>query len=69
MVDEELIDFGGGPIQAASITVIGVGGGGGNAVNRMFNEGIKYVNFIVCNSDRQDLNKSSVPRKFAWVKG
>ena len=69
MVDEELIDFGGGPIQAASITVIGVGGGGGNAVNRMFNEGIKYVNFIVCNSDRQDLNKSSVPTQIRLGEG
>ena len=69
MADEELIDFG-APTQAASITVIGVGGGGGNAVNRMYNEGIQFVNYIVCNSDRQDLlEKSPVPTKIHLGEG
>ncbi|MCQ2960413.1 MAG: cell division protein FtsZ [Bacteroidales bacterium] len=69
MNNEELLDFG-APRQAASITIIGVGGGGGNAVNRMYKEGIQYVNFIVCNSDRQDLlEKSPVPNKIALGPG
>ena len=43
------------------IKVIGVGGGGGNAVNHMYNEGIHDVSFVVCNTDRQALDSSSVP--------
>jgi cell division protein FtsZ len=45
------------------IKVIGVGGGGGNAVNHMFNQGIEGVDFIVCNTDQQALDKSPVPIK------
>jgi cell division protein FtsZ len=45
------------------IKVIGVGGGGSNAVNYMFNRGIKDVEFIVCNTDLQALNQSAVPAK------
>lgn len=45
------------------IKVIGVGGGGSNAVNHMFNQGIVGVDFIVCNTDRQALDKSPVPMK------
>lgn len=45
------------------IKVIGVGGCGGNAVNYMYNMGIKDVNFVVCNTDKQDLRKSPVPTK------
>jgi cell division protein FtsZ len=45
------------------IKVIGVGGGGSNAVNHMFNRGIKDVEFIVCNTDAQALNASPVPNK------
>ncbi len=45
------------------IKVIGVGGGGGNAVNHMYNEGIKGVDFMVCNTDLQALNISPVPFK------
>lgn len=45
------------------IKVIGVGGGGGNAVNYMFRQNIPNVNFVVCNTDRQALKKSPVPRK------
>lgn len=45
------------------IKVIGVGGGGSNAVNTMFEEGINGVDFIVCNTDAQALDISPVPRK------
>ncbi len=45
------------------IKVIGVGGGGSNAVNHMYNQGIKSVDFIVCNTDRQALDISPVPIK------
>ncbi len=45
------------------IKVVGVGGGGSNAVNYMFNKGIKDVEFIVCNTDVQALNLSVVPAK------
>jgi len=45
------------------IKVIGVGGGGSNAVNHMFNRGIKDVEFVVCNTDAQALNASPIPNK------
>lgn len=45
------------------IKVIGVGGGGSNAVNHMFNQGITGVEFIVCNTDSQALNTSPIPNK------
>lgn len=52
------------PSQAKSIIkVIGVGGGGSNAVNHMYNQGIKDVEFVVCNTDVQALKSSSVPNK------
>ena len=49
--------------QSSIIKVIGVGGGGSNAVNHMYNQGIKGVDFIVCNTDRQALDISPVPYK------
>ena len=49
--------------QSSYIKVIGVGGGGGNAVNHMFNKGIEGVDFIVCNTDMKALNASPVPNK------
>lgn len=49
--------------QIAKIKVIGVGGGGGNAVNRMIESGIKGVDFIVANTDLQVLNASKAPLK------
>ncbi len=49
--------------QSSYIKVIGVGGGGGNAVNHMFREGITGVDFIVCNTDMKALNLSPVPNK------
>ncbi len=45
------------------IKVIGVGGGGSNAVNHMFNQGIKDVEFVVCNTDQQALKSSPVPNR------
>ncbi|HAP58885.1 MAG TPA: cell division protein FtsZ, partial [Cytophagales bacterium] len=45
------------------IKVIGVGGGGSNAVNHMFNQGIKDVEFVVCNTDAQALHTSPVPQR------
>lgn len=45
------------------IKVIGVGGGGSNAVNHMYRQGIKSVEFYVCNTDKQSLNDSPVPNK------
>ena len=45
------------------IKVIGVGGGGSNAVNHMYNQGIKDVEFIVCNTDAQSLKGSPIPNK------
>ncbi|MBX7051700.1 MAG: cell division protein FtsZ [Flavobacteriales bacterium] len=52
------------PINNSSIIkVIGVGGGGSNAVNYMYEQGIKGVDFIVCNTDAQALDKSPVPIK------
>lgn len=45
------------------IKVIGVGGGGSNAINHMFNQGIRDVEFVVCNTDRQALESSPVPNK------
>ena len=49
--------------NSSDIKVIGVGGGGSNAVNHMFNQGIQGVDFIVCNTDRQALDISPVPYK------
>lgn len=52
------------PRETSSIIkVIGVGGGGSNAVNHMYNQGIVGVDFIVCNTDRQALDISPVPHK------
>lgn len=49
--------------QSNVIKVIGVGGGGSNAINHMFNQGIKGVDFVVCNTDHQALQSSPVPTK------
>lgn len=50
-------------IDSSIIKVIGVGGGGGNAVNHMYRQGITDVSFVVCNTDNQALVKSPVPNK------
>ena len=49
--------------QSNVIKVIGVGGGGSNAINHMFKQGIKAVDFVICNTDAQALNSSGVPNK------
>lgn len=49
--------------QSNVIKVIGVGGGGSNAINHMFNLGIKGVDFVICNTDAQALENSAVPNK------
>lgn len=47
----------------STIKIIGVGGGGCNAVTRLYNEGIKDVEYLICNTDRQALMASPVPDK------
>ncbi len=49
--------------QSNVIKVIGVGGGGSNAINHMFLQGIKGVDFVICNTDAQALENSSIPNK------
>jgi cell division protein FtsZ len=49
--------------QSNVIKVIGVGGGGSNAINHMFQQGIKGVDFVICNTDSQALQNSGVPNK------
>ena len=52
------------PVERSSIIkVVGIGGGGNNAVNNMYEKGIKDVNFVVCNTDHQALERSPVPVK------
>ena len=51
------------PTSGSIITVVGVGGAGGNAVNHMWDLGIKGVDFLVCNTDQQALDKSPVELK------
>lgn len=59
----EPLDFGEADRQNSIIKVIGVGGGGGNAVNNMYNQGIHDVSFVVCNTDAQALKDSPVPER------
>ena len=56
-----IVDFGEPEKEKSIIKVIGVGGGGGNAVNHMYREGIHDVTFVLCNTDAQALNDSPVP--------
>jgi len=61
---EDGIQFTGFRVNNPSIIkVIGVGGGGGNAVNHMFNEGIHDVSYVICNTDKKALTDSPVPCK------
>ena len=57
----EILDFGAPEKDHSIIKVVGVGGGGGNAVNHMYREGIHDVTFVLCNTDAQALNDSPVP--------
>ncbi len=63
IMEHELIDFITDEKHSSIIKVIGVGGGGCNALNHMYNEGITDVDFIICNTDIQVLKKSPVPIK------
>src|ERR671912_1864731 len=49
--------------KSSIIKVIGVGGGGSNAVNHMFSQNIEGVNFIICNTDAQAISQSRVPNR------
>ena len=57
----DILDFDDNDVADSIIKVIGVGGGGGNAVNHMYREGIHDVTFVLCNTDAQALNDSPVP--------
>ena len=59
--ENNIVDFGEPDKGNSIIKVIGVGGGGGNAVNHMYREGIHDVSFVLCNTDNQALNDSPVP--------
>lgn len=61
MNEDMLIDLGTPAATPSIIKVIGVGGGGGNAVNYMYNEGIHDVNFVICNTDSKALADSPIP--------
>lgn len=63
--NNELIKFDLPKEQSSIIKVIGVGGGGSNAVNHMYRKGINGVNFVVCNTDHQALETSPVPNKIS----
>ena len=60
-INNNILDFGEVGQENSIIKVIGVGGGGGNAVNHMYREGIHDVTFVLCNTDNQALNDSPVP--------
>ena len=60
---EDIINFGFQESKSSIIKVIGVGGGGCNAVNHMLEEGIEGVDFLICNTDAQALRNSAVPIK------
>lgn len=62
-MENKLLDFQIESYTDSIIKVIGVGGGGGNAVNHMFKEGIHNVSFALCNTDNQALMESPVPVK------
>ena len=59
--DQAVVEFDLPKNQSSAIKVIGVGGGGSNAVNYMFEQGIKGVDFVICNTDAQALNNSLIP--------
>lgn len=63
MTDELMSEIKAPRTDGSIITVIGVGGAGGNAVNHMWNLGIRGVSFMVCNTDQQALDKSPVEQR------
>jgi cell division protein FtsZ len=62
-MSSDMVNFDQDKSSDAIIKVIGVGGGGGNAVNHMYEQGIKDVGFMLCNTDEQALKNSLVPLK------
>lgn len=58
-----MVNFDIAPVNSSIIMVVGVGGGGGNAVNHMFRLGITDVSFMICNTDRQALDRSPITNK------
>ncbi|MEE4287151.1 MAG: cell division protein FtsZ [Mariniphaga sp.] len=60
---DNLANFNFSETAGAAIKVIGVGGGGGNALNHMYKQGIRDVDFVICNTDAQALEASPVPIK------
>lgn len=62
-MNEDLINFELPKNRSSIIKVLGIGGGGSNAVNYMYRKGIQDVDFVVCNTDAQALNNSPVPVK------
>lgn len=66
MTDQDkLLDFNNVETSNTSsiIKVVGVGGGGGNAVDHMYKQGVEHVTYLLCNTDRQHLNRHSIPNK------
>ena len=63
MTDDVMTQLAAARTNPSIIMVVGVGGAGGNAVNHMWNLGIKGVDFMVCNTDQQALDKSPVELK------
>ncbi|MDR0749435.1 MAG: cell division protein FtsZ [Tannerellaceae bacterium] len=68
-MDNSLLDFDLPRDRLKIIKVIGVGGGGGNAVTHMYHEGIQDVSFLLCNTDQQALDASDVPDKLVLGDG
>lgn len=64
-MDDTILNFNYPTESPKIIKVIGVGGGGGNAVSHMYKEGIHDVSFVLCNTDNQALNRSDVPVKIS----
>ncbi len=62
-MSDEIMNFDLPVDRSSIIKVLGIGGGGNNAVNHMFERGIRDVNFVVCNTDHQALMKSQIPVK------
>ncbi len=60
---DDIMNFDLPVVKHSIIKVIGVGGGGSNAVNHMYSQGIKDVDFVICNTDAQALEKSPIPTK------
>ncbi|MDR2847475.1 MAG: cell division protein FtsZ [Bacteroidales bacterium] len=69
IVEEDIVKIAWAETQTSIIKVIGVGGGGGNAVSYMYQQGIHNVNFIICNTDAQALDKSPIPTKIRLGNG